>query len=95
MGEKPPWYPEVENGERDRPSVWEVALAYPDRAVVHVVGAVTQGLVVGAFACFLIDRWLYPVAMTAVLVIVGALSASFWWMDMDSANRGWIVIDQD
>jgi hypothetical protein len=91
-GEKSPWA-----GKANRPTVWEVARAYPGKAIGHAVMAFIFGAMAAAFIVVgeeLAARALFgipkPTSVPAYLPVVQApLFAGLWWLGMYSEIRGW------
>jgi hypothetical protein len=96
-GEASPWA-----GQPDPPTVWEVALAYPGRAIRHALFAAIFGLFASAFivwafalAAHVLLRLPPLPSVMPVFVVWAFVSAGLWWADMYSDIRGWSTFTSD
>jgi hypothetical protein len=93
VGEKSPWA-----GQPDPPTVWEVVLAYPERAIAtafftYIWGAIATAFIVPGilFAAHALLGLPLPHSLTPVIVVFPFVWAALWWVGIYGEIRGWWI----
>ena len=68
-----------------------MTVAYPGRALYHAGGAIFEGFVVACFIGWAIFHLVVAIPLAAIFILWPFVSAAFWWLNMDSEIRGWII----
>jgi len=94
MIERRPWPDFAESPWKDEPeppSVLQVALAYPGRALGNLFFATIIGLFLTAFVVWVIGllRGAPVTSLTAGYIMWGVVAAALWWVGLYGDIHGW------
>jgi hypothetical protein len=95
LGEKSPWA-----GQEDRPTVLEVALAYPGRVVVNAFGAAIVAIFPTALVLWAINVGTHAVfgvllftSLAPAYVLWPFVTAGLCWLGLYEDIRGWWITE--